>query len=188
MDLDLELAQPTRAKELTWAVVRPLTRADLALLSTEKDVKAPSLVKRLSERHHSLARALAGGMTPAQAAAMTGYVISRVSILQGDPAFRELVEFYRGEVTARFVEVHELLAGVTTDALLELRERLEEGPEKFKVAELLEISKMGADRTGNGPSSKQEVNVNVNLANRLEEARKRVAQRTIDVTPERKTG
>lgn len=186
MDLDLEIVRRRGREELTWKVVRPLERADFALLNADKGTKPPSLVKRLSERHHGLARALAGGMTCAQAAAMTGYASSRVSILQGDPAFQELVEFYRREVDAKFVEVHELLAGVTTDALLELRERLEETPEKFKVNELLNIAQMGADRTGNGPTSKQEVNVNVNLANRLEEARKRVAQRMIDITPERK--
>lgn len=188
MDLELEIGQPTRARELSWTVVRPLTRADLALLEVDKGVKPQSLVKRLSQRHHGLARALASGLTPAQAGAATGYTSSRVSILQGDPAFQELVTFYQGEIDAKFVEVHELLAGVTTDALLELQERLEDAPDKFKVAELLEITKMGADRTGNGPTSKQEVNVNVNLAQRLEQARKRVADRMIDVTPERKAG
>lgn len=188
MDLDLELTQKRTAAELTWEVVRPLTRADLALLDVDKGTKPPSLVKRLSHRHHALARRLAEGIPPKDAAFMCGYVSSRVSILQADPAFQELVQFYRGEVEAKFMEAQELMAGATVLALHKLHDKLEDDDEKFKITELLDIIKTGADRTGNGPTSTQQVNVNVNLANRLEEARKRVAQRTIDVTPERKTG
>jgi hypothetical protein len=76
--------------------------------------------------------------------------------------------------------MHEVLAGMSKEAALEIAERLEDDDmrEKMPLASLLEIVKVGADRSGHGPSSSStQVNVNVNLASRLEEARKRVAER-----------
>lgn len=162
--------------------MRRLTEEDLRLLSEEKGSK-PAPLQRLRERHHALARNLAGGMRPEAAAAICGLSVSRVSILQGDPAFKDLVLFYRSEVEAQYAQVHEQLAGASLDALVILRERMEDTPDKIKTETLMEVVKMGADRTGYGPTSKTDVNVNVNLASRLEEARKRVAARTIELVP-----
>jgi len=51
-----------RASRLLSAVqVREIDECDIALLQEEKGSKPPAL-KRLSERHHALARCLAGGM------------------------------------------------------------------------------------------------------------------------------
>lgn len=174
------------AKATEFEVLGELTEVDMTLLAEEKGSRAPAL-KRLSERHHALARHLASGMKIGEAAAVCGYDISRVSILKDDPAFQELIAFYGEQVDAQYAGLHEVLAGMSLDAALILRERMEDSPEKIKVAELLEISKMGADRTGHGPSSTQQVNVNVGIGERLEAARKRVAERQqmIDVTPTR---
>lgn len=163
-------------------VLRALTESDLMLLGAEKGSK-PSPLKRLRDRHHALARLLASGKSEWECSAILGYDRSRISILKGDPAFAELLEFYRENVNAEYLSLHEQLAGISADAAVILRERMEEDPDKLTVAQVLEIVKMGADRTGHGPAQKTEVNVNVNLANRLEEARKRVAARTIDLTP-----
>lgn len=184
MDLALDIVRTTgRApRAVTGALVRELEEGDLALLAEERGVKA-SPVKRLSERHHALARAIASGSKPGEAAAITGYDNARVSVLLSDPAFKELVIFYREDVERRYAGLHEVMAGMSVDAALLIRERLEEEGGKIPLGELREIVKLAADRTGYGPSSKQEVNVNVNLATRLEEARKRIAQRTIDLTP-----
>lgn len=167
------------AKPLAASVVRPLDEADLALLSEEKgSVAAP--LKRLSERHHALARNLSGGMSPSEAAIVCGYSASRVSILQDDPAFRELVEFYRADVQAVYRDLHVRLSGLALDAADELALRLEESAENISTGQLMEVVKMGADRTGFGPqSSSTNVNVNVDLAGRLEAARKRVAERRL---------
>ncbi len=162
------------------AVARELDAADLALLQEEKG-SGTSALKRLSDRHHALAKNLAGGMPPGDAAIVSGYVLSRVSILQTDPAFRELVEFYRREVTAQYRDLHQRLSGLALDAAEELSARLEEEPEKVSIGQLLEITKMGADRTGHGPaSSTTNLNVNVDLAGRLQRARERVNARTIE--------
>lgn len=163
-------------------ILGELNEVDLTLLSEEKGSKAPA-IKRLSERHHALARNLAGGMKIGEAAIVCGYDISRVSILRDDPAFQELIKFYGDQVTQAFVGVQEVLAGMSLDAALILRDRMEENPDKLKTIELLEITKVGADRTGNGPTMTQQLNVNVGIGDRLEAARKRLASRTIDITP-----
>ncbi len=162
------------------AVTRELNASDIVLLGGEKGSRAKPLV-RLRERHHALARNIASGMKESDAAAISGYDLSRVSILKGDPAFKELIEFYREDVTRAYANLHEVLAGMSLDAALIMRERMEDDPDKLKSEIVLDIMKSGADRTGYGPSSTQQVNVNVNLASRLEEARKRIASRTIEL-------
>lgn len=169
------------SKPMSAMQVRKLDACDIALLEEEKGSKAPAL-KRLSERHHALARCLASGMEPCEAAITCGYVASRVSILQADPAFQELLAFYRQSVETKYLDMHGVLAGLSLDAAMELRERLETDIEadekKISVGQLMELVKVGADRTGFGPQSSQ-VNVNVDLAGRLQAARERVQQRRL---------
>lgn len=166
--------------------VRELDSADIALLQEERGSRAPAL-KRLSERHHALARCLASGMAEADAAITCGYVGSRVSILKADPAFQELLAFYRQQVDGKYLDMHGVLAGLSLDAAMELRERLEIDIEseakKISVTQLMELTKLGADRTGFGPQSSQ-LNVNVDFADRLKAARERVAARKQDVIDE----
>lgn len=182
MDLSTEIfrTRGRAAKPVVAEVVRALDAADVALLQEEKGSAAPA-IKRLSERHHALARNLAGGMSPSEAAIVCGYSLSRVSILQDDPAFRELLEFYRADVQTQYRDLHVRLSGVAADALDVLQERLEDTPEDLSVGQLIELSKLGADRTGYGPQTSQtNLNVNIDLASRLEAARKRVRERVIE--------
>lgn len=169
------------SKPLSAVQVREIDACDIALLGEEKGSKAPAL-KRLSERHHALARCLASGMEESAAAVTCGYVLSRVSILKADPAFQELLAFYRADVSSKYLDMHGVLAGLSLDAAMELRERLEidiEADEKkISVTQLMELTKLGADRTGFGPQSSQ-LNVNVDLAGRLQAARERVASRRL---------
>lgn len=177
MDMDIFRTSGRASKTLLATTVRPLEESDLCLLQEEKGSKAPA-IKRISERHHSLARNLASGMAPSEAAVICGYALSRVSILQDDPAFKELLSFYRADVNASYRDLHTRLSGLALDAADELATRMEEEPENFSIGQLMEVTKMGADRTGFGPqSSSTNVNVNVDLASRLEAARTRVAAR-----------
>lgn len=188
MELNTELFR-TRGrapKAVEAAVVRELDRADLVLLSTERGTK-PSAVKRLTDRHHALARNIASGMSISDAAIFQGYTISRVSILQSDPAFKELLQFYREDAQRPYRDLHNRLSGLATDAAEELAARLEEDMQideikdkKISVGQLVDLTKMGADRTGFGPQTTA-LNVNVDLAGRLEAARKRVALRKLTV-------
>ena len=68
MDLDLDILRTTgrASRPLQAELVREITPADLALLATEKGVKAAPIVK-LRASHHALARCLAGGMKPSEA-------------------------------------------------------------------------------------------------------------------------
>ena len=174
------------SRPLSAVQVRELDSTDIALLAEEKGSTAPPL-KRLSERHHALARCLASGMADGDAAITCGYVLSRVSILKADPAFQELLAFYRQNVTDKYLDMHGVLAGLSLDAAMELRERLEADTQAedktLSVGQLIELTKMGADRTGYGPQSSQ-LNVNVDLAGRLEAARKRVEQRRLNAVEE----
>jgi hypothetical protein len=183
MELNAELfrTRGRAAVPVEAAVIRELDRADIVLLTQEKGSQASS-IKRLSERHHALARNIASGMPVGDAATLQGYSASRVSILQSDPAFKELLAFYREDAQRPYRDLHVRLSGLAMDATEELSNRLEEEPEKVSIGQLVELAKMGADRTGHGPqTSSMNLNVNVDLAGRLEAARKRVAMRKLKV-------
>ena len=188
MDLAQEIfrTRGRAAKPVEAAVLRELEASDMVLLATERGTQA-SHVKRLTERHHALARNIASGMTIGDAAIFQGYTISRVSILQSDPAFKELLEFYREDAQRPYRDLHIRLSGLAMDAAEELSTRLEEDTQvedskekKISVGQLMELTKMGADRTGFGPQTTA-VNVNIDLAGKLEAARKRVALRKLTV-------
>lgn len=178
MNLGLDITPRTRgraAKPVAAVKSRDLDLADLGLLGKERGTQAPAL-KRLQQRHHTLARLLASGSTHAEAGIIANYSQSRISILMSDPAFKELLTFYSENVDAAFIEMNERIADLSMDALEELRTRMEEDPESFSNSMLLEIMTKTADRSGNGPQTQQtNLNVNINVADRLQAARERVA-------------
>jgi len=152
--------------------VRPATPADLEGPAGSK----PPEIKKLSQRHHTLARLLAAGQSPGDAALIAGYSSSRVSILLGDPAFKNLVSLYRKGVTDAYNATAEMMGAVTKEALSELLDRLESSPEEFSVADLRKVAADFADRTGNGPTTTHDINITDNLSERLEAARKRALE------------
>lgn len=179
MDMEVGIFRTTgrAARPIVATTLRELETVDLLALGEEKGSEAPA-IKRLSDRHHALARNLASGMGESEAAIMCGYAASRVSILKDDPAFKELLAFYRNDVSAQYRDLHQRLSGLAMDAAEELSDRLEAAPEDISVGQLMEITKMGADRTGYGPqTSSTNVNINVDLASRLQKARERVEER-----------
>ena len=180
VDLDLRGRKPI---ELMAELVRPLQASDMAGITGQRAIQAVP-IKEIRSRHQALARALASGMGEGEAALVAGYAPSRVSILKADPAFQELLQFYRKKADAEYIALHATLAGVAQDAVAELQRRLEDEPDEITNGQLVEIAKLGADRTGHGPQSSQTVNVNIGLAERLAEARKRAASRLIDTSAE----
>jgi DNA-binding CsgD family transcriptional regulator len=165
-------------KTIEAELVRPLSEEDLAMLSDERGVQKPKVLSSLtmlSERHRNLARLLAMGKPAWECAIITGYTESRISILKSDPAMQNLIKHYTEEKDIVFVQAHEKMAQVASTALDVLQDRLED-PEhvaKMSDGQLLQIVEVAADRSGLGPSSKSEVQVNVNIADRLEAARRR---------------
>lgn len=135
LNIDRAASRGRRALPLNVEVLRPIDDADIAMLETPGSTPAPAL-KRITDRHHSLARLLASGTPENEAAAIVGYGVARVSILKDDPAFQELLTLYRGEVNTQFSTTLEHMAGLSRDALLELRDRMEEEPSKFTNNEL----------------------------------------------------
>lgn len=168
-------------------IVEPL--GPLTLAEVQTVVRQPAEARaltRISERHHALARSLAGGVSVNEAAAMYGYTASTISILQGDPAFQNLLQIYKGQLNFELRGLGEKIAGISHEAIDLINERLEdpESRSKISVGQALSIAQFGADRVGFGPSSTQ-VNVNVGLADRLAAARKRAREASgiIDITP-----
>jgi hypothetical protein len=153
---------------------RELTPADLALLETERGIKPPPIAK-LRDSHHQLARALAAGMRAAEASVVTGYTANRISILQSDPTFKELIAFYRDNLDQVYADLHGRMASMSLDFQAELHQRLIDNPDSMDNKFLAETLKMLADRTGYGPKQTT-VNVNVDLSARLQAARRRVAE------------
>lgn len=143
-----KLAGPGRAlKPVEVELVREITEADLELMAVKPAGSTPPPLKRITDRHHSLARLLAAGNSEADAGYITGYDASRISVLKNSPAFQELLELYREEAKREFTSVLEHMAGISRDAVLELRERLEDTPERFTNNELLKLTVDFTDRT-----------------------------------------
>lgn len=168
-------------KAISAEVERELGLDDVATLLQEKGVQAPQIVQ-LRERHHALARLIAEGKKPGEAAILCRYSQSRMSVLLSDPAFTELVAHYREVVNVEFVDFQKKLADLAIDAAGILQDRMEMAPEELSDALLLQVVTVGADRTGHGPSQKTEVNVRVGLAGRIASAHER-ALRARDITP-----
>ncbi len=172
LNLDLHLSG-RKAHAIGAEVLRELTSSDLGLLATERGIQ-PSRVQRITDRHHALARCLASGMSATEAGLVTGYTGSRISVLRGDPAFEELIAFYTNEKAKPVQDLQDRMTSLALDATAELQDRLEIDPEKVSTDQLLDTIKLTADRTGNGPRQTN-VNVNVNLGDRMKAARERAA-------------
>lgn len=156
----------------TIAVVRELSEADLPLLSLDRGAVARPLT-RIRDNHHALAKIISTGVSRHEASLLTGLSASRISILAADPAFQELVAFYRANETLAMADLGARMASISMAAQAEIAERLEEDPDSFSNGELRKLLEMMADRTGYGPRSTN-VNVNIDLADKLNAARRRL--------------
>ncbi len=165
---------------------RELTSADLAMVGSIDVGSAASPLKELKARHHAVAKALADGMRPNIVAATYGYSLSRISILANDPSFKELIEHYKADAHYEGAAMRQRLVALGVDAVDEMAKRLEEEPGEIGFGTLLKVAEFAADRTGFGKKTETEVNVNVGFADRLKQARERVAAQSakmIDITP-----
>lgn len=172
--LELEIISSISEEDL-------LNRSEGSLVSSE----APTL-SRIRGIHHEIARLLASGLKPADVSAATGYSLSRISILQKDPSFRELLSFYEAKSDEVFVDVRKRMAVLGLDAASELADRLENKPETLSNSQLIEITKASLDRAGFSPVTKT-VNVGVQISSdELEALRnsKNSSVKVLDVMPE----
>lgn len=157
MSLNLNIVdlEPVAPKEpLYFHVVREATEADIELALTQPAGETPPELKRITDRHHMLARLLASGMTEEEASVHTGYSLSRISILKNSPAFVELQELYRDKASENFYSLYEHMGGLSKDALALLRERVEENPDRMTTTELLKIIETMSDRAADNPTDR----------------------------------
>lgn len=115
--------------------------------SDEKDVQA------LRARHHGVARLLAEGVPEGVVAELSGYTGPYISTLKNNPAMIQLIEFYRSPKTDAAKVIGEKLRIVADMSLELLSKKMIEEPDKLTATELTAISKLGFDRSGNGPNS-----------------------------------
>jgi hypothetical protein len=165
-------------KKIDIIGIRELTRDDLACL-TEK--RTEPVVQRLRDPHHALARLIATGLKINVAAERAGFSYSRALVLHADPSFKDLVESYRKDVNAAFVESQDDYYRMATSNMLkaerQLSEKLDKADEENELLptrDLIAISRDAADRFGYG-KKQTNVNINVDFAAKLEAARKRSA-------------
>lgn len=170
-DIQKHAGPGRRLAAIGGSVTRELGVQDLEAL-TEAGHTEPVELKRLSDRHHALARMLALGEPLSVVCNALGYTPSRVSVLKASPAFQELLALYQDEKQGQFVDFVARAAGLATDAVAVLQDRLEDTPEDVSTSALVEIVKMAADRSGNGPTTTQ-VGVTIDLGERLRAARER---------------
>jgi len=172
--------------------IRVLARADLVVLQQPRP--GPQL-QTIRDTHHRMARAVASGISNIEVAAICGVSVQRVSSLNQDPSFKELTAHYRAIITADWAaEADPVTDYLRTNALKAqamLSDKLDAAAEKdefLPTRDLLGIAELGLDRTGYGKVNKN-VNINVDFAAKLEEARKRSTSarevRTIEATPTR---
>lgn len=120
-----------------------------------KEVEDPTNLKRVRERHHSLARLIAGGITQRLAASICNYTEAYTNVLLNNPAMQELVQMYRSKMGFATEVITERLRSVGTMATEEIADRLMD-PEKagkMNTFELAAVAKLGYDRSGHGPAS-----------------------------------
>jgi hypothetical protein len=157
MKLDLEIAGAVRD-------LAPHEEADRRVITPA----------RLRDSHHAVAKLLAKGLRPLEVAMQTGYALSRISVLQMDPAFKELIEFYRRDEDAVSAELEAQFELVARDVKAVIHDRVLDEPDNIPTSQLMELFKTFADRAGYAPISRSiNKNVNLNYGERLDAARKR---------------
>lgn len=181
----MHLGRGRQPKDRTILEVGPLTREDLARLEAPR--KLPS-IQRFRDSHHHLARLVAAGFRVQECADRSGYAVNTIHTFIRDPAFKEIVAQYRGQVNASFMQelddYHDLLLRNRMKAERQLADKLEEAEalgETLPTRELIAIGRDAADRTGKGKHTTN-VNVNIDFAAQLEARLKRRGQ-VLDLTP-----
>jgi hypothetical protein len=106
-----------------------------------------TITDRLRARHHALARYIAEGKSVREAAFIVGYAPPTVSSYMQDPAFCELVDYYKAQVNHEYLDMHHRLGILAATATSVLQDRLEERPASFTNNELRQIIGDACDRS-----------------------------------------
>lgn len=158
-----------KAKPLEATFLRSISEADMIDLATNEAGIKPPTIKELRQSHHTIAQLLSKGtLSETEISSITGYSISRISILKGDPSFQEILSYYKGMEAEGYktatADMQKRLSSLGFDSIETLHQRLIETPESFDNKTLLAVVEAASDRTGHGKTSTVNSNVNVGLA------------------------
>ena len=170
---------------VTVEVVRGLTADDLPRLLSPPTLPAKSggTVREMRTAHHQLAQALASGKDQNEVALITGYSPAWISNLKSDPAFAELLEYYKATRELVFIDVIARMRALGITALDELQARLANESDKWSKREVMELAELMLIKgreigsTGAGGAGGPGVTVNVSFV-------KSEGRALLDVTPE----
>lgn len=168
--------------------VRPIVQADLTSLRSHHGAIDP--IKVIRDRHHHIAWLLALGKSQNEICAEVGMSVSRLSVLNRDPTFMELVSRRRAEIAEIRRDHTENFVASATKTMLDaeklIQRRLDEAladPDSESTPALRDLNRIAADRMdrfGFGKHSTSENrNINVNFAAKLEAAIER-SRKTIE--------
>src|SRR5215472_18949794 len=90
---------------VTGVITRELTPEDVIKLNDAPVGVASSPLKKLKHSHHNLARLIADGVREEQISSVTGYSLPYISLLKGDPAFSQLVQYYAEQKAQVYLDV-----------------------------------------------------------------------------------
>ena len=149
LDLGAAPSGPPVTKEPLY--IRDLTADDIKSLSTRATYGSqPSqLIQKLRAPHHTLARLLAEGKKHPECSIVTGYTVEYIVMLERDPAFQELVAYYREQITPIYLNVHERLATLGAMAMEIIQERMSDSEKvnTMTTGQLREIMNDALDRS-----------------------------------------
>lgn len=132
-----------------------LAFASPALLHPEQlaiETEDPADLKKLREKHHSVARMIAAGLNQRMVSQICGYTESYISVLLNNPSMQELIELYRIQNGAAGQVIVEKLRTVGMKAIEKLDEKIDN--DKLNNNELIQAAKLGLDRSDHGPTSR----------------------------------
>lgn len=124
-------------------------------------------LSRIKEKHHTVARLMASGMQQGLVATIAGYTESYLSVLLGAPAMSELIGYYRAQHSNAAEVIAERLRHVSMGAVEKLSEKMD-SDDGLNANELLQLAKLGLDRSGHGPQSKQQISTETHLIDHAE--------------------
>src|SRR5262245_9113562 len=159
------------AKHPSIGPSRELTQAEI--LAVRKSSVTP--VQKFRDSHHRMARLFASGLRVKEVAELTGYSVSRVSLLHNNPAFQNLIadkrqiedEIHRDQIS----HYNALILANGLKAERKLADKLDDDDdtEQMSVRELISIARDAADRVGLSKRTVQ-VGINVDFASMLDRA------------------
>jgi hypothetical protein len=151
---NIDLAGFQTPKVITCTIEGIVEEGDLARLTSRAPPPAGTTagdLNRIREKHHSVARLIASGMTQRLVATVTGYTEGYLSVMLNAPGMQELISYYRSGHDAAHQVVVERLRSVAMKSIEKLDERLDS--DDVEDSTLLAAAKLGLDRAGHGPRS-----------------------------------